>query len=196
MDRSADEIFAIEWPKIEGSIRTLARKMAWLPGVTEEDLMQEFRIEAYQAAKWWNPEKSAWSSFAWQRILKRRADIFSHFNSQKRDFKKEGSFTEVDNIGVDEFGEGSSNSVVVTDSFAEEIRETIGNSGRFSQILMLDSVDKIGKLVLILIASGYNYTEVVEIVREKADPDFDYGSWTKLRRKLGKNSELHDLLDS
>jgi len=165
-----------EWPKIEKKIETMARKV-FLPGTELDDLMSEAMIEAWHATGWYKPEKSSLTSLMWQRIENKFAKLIEAVNTQKRDYTKEAHMpTEMLDWNVDETG--------------QIIRERFGNAGKYSQILMLKSCDRIEKCVILLMSSGFNIKETVEKIREDIDPDFGHKEFYEIRDRLTNNDEI------
>ncbi len=196
-DMNPRERFEKEWGEIEPEIETMARKL-FLPGWTLDDFMQEFRIEAYRAAQWWDPTKAKFSSFVWHLILKRRSDLVVKYNTQGRAQWKEDKFRYVDTAASSAHGEEDSgtpsSAVVLADDFNQAVREQIGNAGRYAQIYMLESVGKIEKMVIILLAEDFGIAECVQWMRDHVDPDFDHKRFYRIRNKLQSNPEVQALI--
>ncbi len=180
---SAEKLFEKEWPELEQGIRTMSSKI-FLPGHDVEDILQEMRIEAYRAAQHYDSSHgSKFSTFVWELCLRKRADLVQKFNTQKRDFTKEAHMpTEMLDWNEDESG--------------QILREQLGNAGKYSQILALKSVDRIGKAILVMFAAGYNISETADQIRKDIDPSVTPNEFYKRLSSLRENSELQDMVNS
>ncbi len=183
-----------EWPELEGPLTTMASKM-FLPGFTTEDIVQEFKVEAYHIAKWYDEDRASFKTIVWKLCFNRRADLIQKYNTKGRAQWKEG-LHHLDNVAGDSsFGEGGDSwAVVAVDDFQAAVAERIGNAGRFSQIAQLKSVDKIGKAVMFCLSIGHNINETCEQIRNDLDPEFDRKKFEKVRRMLQKNPEVYSMV--
>ncbi len=194
-DVEAARLFEEKWPELEGQIHTMARKL-WSPGWTTEDFMQEFKVETWWAAKWWEPGHDAeFATLAWHFIKRKRADIMAKYAMKKRDQEKEERFKYVDTLGGDEQSEhATSSAVIIADDFNAEVRKQIGNAGRLSQILELKTVSKMEKAVMVCLAVGHQINETVDTIRRDMDESFDHKRFYRIRKSLNANPEVMALL--
>ncbi len=193
---SAHQLFEKEWPKLQQEIGTMAGKL-FLPGWTKEDFMQEFKAETYELARWYDPGRGAtFRTAAWNYILRHRARLMEHSWAQKRAPDREDRFKSIDVVGGDEFDEGgnSTGSIIPVDDFLAGLQERVGNAGRFSLILNLKSVDRIGKAVMFLFVNGFGVNEIVERIQSDLDPGFDHNAHYRVIRSLKGNLEVRAML--
>jgi DNA-directed RNA polymerase specialized sigma24 family protein len=197
------EFFEREWAELEGPLTTMARKFEFaIPGHDVEDIVAEFKVEAFRKLEWFDPSKSSFKTFVWNLSFKIRHDLVSKFNAQGRDFKREAHhYVETASGQMADEGEGDPYAVVPLDEFHAAIAEQIGNAGRFSQILQLESVDRVGKIVLFCLATGFNINETCYHVREAVGPNpdgsefwFHRSEFNRVRKSLQSNSEVRALV--
>ncbi len=196
-----DRLFEMEWAQVEKPLTTMARKM-FLPGFTTEDIVSEFKVESYRHVRWHDSSRSSLRTMFWKIAFNVRADLISRYTTQMRDHSKEAwQYTDTVTSQAPEEGAMDTYAIVPVDDFKAAIAAQIGNAGRFSLILNLESVDRIGKIVLFCMATGFNINETCYHVREAMGPNpdglefwFHRAEFNKVRRGLKANSELRAIV--
>lgn len=176
LDRS-EKLFNEQWLLLEKEFSTLARKLH-IPGWTFDDVIQEYQIEVYMAARYWDGKSSKFRSFAWQRVLNKQADIVAKSYAQVRDVSKE-SYASPE---VQEY-------ILDRGNALNDHLSSVGNASRYFQILESD-LGKIEKAVLILRAAGYNIKDTIDILRSSIAPEFDRKSYAKICGQVTSSDEV------
>ncbi len=200
-----DRQFEEAWKSQEGKLATMARKFAFaIPGHDVEDIVAEFKVEVYSKLKWWDSSRMSLTSYIWMLSKLKRADLVAWGNTQGRDFKREDQRKSVSTTASDTgFGETDVDpfAIVPIDEFHAEIAAAIGNAGRFSLVMNLETVDRIGKIVLFCLATGFNINETCYHVRKSVGPNpdgsefwFHRKEFNAVRRSLRANPEVRALM--
>ncbi len=177
-----EDLFNDQWPEIEQGIRTMAKKV-FLPGFELDDIMQEFQMEAWEATRWHDGEKSSFPTLVWNRCFNRRNKLIAKYCTSKRDYTKEAHMpTDMLDWNIDEMGQ-------VT-------RERLGNGGKYCQILMLETISHVERCVLFCMAIGHNINETVDQIRSDIDSEFGHREFYAARKSLQSNVEVQELMRS
>lgn len=186
--QAAEKLFMEEWPKLEKEFTTLSRKV-FIAGMTSEDVLQEFQIEVFKAAQSWDGldakngvPRSKFRTYAWNLVLRKRADLMAYYFAQLRDVSKEAAL----------MPEHTEELV----DYPRLQKQGVGNCSRFRPILDLEGIDHLDKVVLFCRAVGHSIIETVGQINKDIDPEFGTEDYYKRIRKLKKNPAVVQILQS